>query len=139
MESNVFMDKSVVPADDDLIKVLGSTYELWKNVRDYVFQQYPKAIEEWNYPGTKYGWSFRIKDKKRAIIYLLPRDMHFKTALVFGERATNAVMQSSVSNDIKDSLASAKAYAEGRGVRIDIFDEKILTDIKTLIDIKLAY
>ena len=139
MESNVFMDKSVVPADDDLIKVLGNTYVLWKAVRDYVFQQYPKAIEDWNYPGTKYGWSFRIKDKKRAIIYFLPRDMYFKTALVFGERATNAVMQSSVSKDIKDSLSSAKVYAEGRGIRIDIFDDKILADVKTLIDIKLAY
>jgi len=93
----------------------------------------------WNYSGDKYGWSFRIKDKKRAIIYLLPRDKFFKIALIFGQKATDAIMDSQVNSSIKSELASAKVYAEGRGIRIDIMDETILNDLKILIDIKISH
>jgi hypothetical protein len=108
------------------------------DLRDYVFEKYPNAVEDWNCPGAKYGWSFRIKDKKRAIIYLLPRDQSFKVALVYGEKAVQQALASTVSGNIKKVIETAPVYAEGRGFRIDIHDEKILPDIKTLIDIKLT-
>lgn len=99
--------------------------------------KYPDAVDEWNFPGAKYGWSFRIKDKKRAIVYLLPRDKFFKAALVFGQKASDEVMKSKVKNVIKEELRNAKAYAEGRGIRIDV-DDKNVMEILTLIDIKLS-
>jgi len=55
-------------------------------IRDRVYEKYPEGFEEWNFPGKKYGWSFRIKDKKRAIVYLLPGDDAFMVAFVFGGR-----------------------------------------------------
>ena len=47
-------------------------------------------------------------------------------------------MSSSISTEIKMALNSAKAYAEGRGIRIDVKDEAIINDIKELINIKLT-
>ena len=47
-------------------------------------------------------------------------------------------MSSQVSDVIKTELDSAKVYAEGRGIRIDVKDPMIIDDIKQLIDIKLA-
>jgi hypothetical protein len=138
MDKSIFIDKTKLPSDNDLIEGLGETYQLWQSIKDYVYLKYPKAIDLWNYSGDKYGWSFRIKDKKRAIIYLLPRDKYFKVAFVFGQKATDSIMKSQISTSIKSELDSAKVYAEGRGIRIDIKDEKILNDIKKLIDIKIA-
>ncbi|MCX6231754.1 MAG: DUF3788 family protein [Bacteroidetes bacterium] len=138
MEISIFTNKISIPSNNDLLHSLDKTYVLWQEIRDYCFLKYPDAIEEWNYPGEKYGWSFRIKDKKRAIVYLLPRDHFFKVAFVFGQKATDAIMASEVSAEIKSELLAARVYAEGRGIRIAVTDEHILADIKTLIDIKLG-
>ena len=133
------MDKSVVPEDADLRGALGEKYELWMQIREKVYEKYPQGIEEWNFPGKKYGWSFRIKDKKRAIIYLLPREGAFLAAFVFGGRALDAILRSDVTEQIKSDLEGAKVYAEGRGIRIPVPDRSGLKDIYTLIDIKLAF
>ena len=72
MGKSIFTDKTKTPAQEDLINALGNTYNLWQDICNLVYLKYPTAISEWNFPGEKYGWSFRIKDKKRAIVYLLP-------------------------------------------------------------------
>ena len=139
MEHSIFMDKSQIPTDDDLRGALGDKYELWIAIRDRVFEKYPEGCEEWNFPGKKYGWSFRIKDKKRAIVYLLPREHAFMAAFVFGGRAFDVIKESEVSAQIISDLENAKVYAEGRGVRIPVPDRSALEDIFRLIDIKLAF
>jgi len=139
MDSSIFTDKKIMPADDDLLVALGNLYEMWQQVTRYVHLKYPSAIDMWNYSGDKYGWTFRIKDKKRAIVYLLPRDRFFKVAMIFGQKATDAIMDSQVAETLKSELASARVYAEGRGIRIDVLNETILNDLQTLIDIKISH
>lgn len=139
MDSSVFLEKENIPNNEVLSEVLGNKFAFWVAIRDVVFRKYPEAKEEWNFPGKKYGWSFRIKDKKRAIIYLLPRAGFFYVAFVFGKRAYEDILCSNVKDEIKKELEEAKVYAEGRGIRIPIHDMSDLPDIKTLIDIKLKY
>ena len=139
MDISVFTDKAKVPVNDDLITPLGETYNLWMTLRDYVYEKYPDGKEDWNYPGKNYGWSFRIKDKKRAIMYFLPRERYFKVAFVFGGKATDYIMDSDISEDIKTDLQNAKVYAEGRGVSINVEDDSNIADIKELVEIKLAH
>lgn len=137
METSIFTDKTKIPDEKMLSDALGEMYNFWIDIREYVFKIYPKGIEEWNHPGQKYGWSFRIKDKKRAIIYLLPRDKYFLVALVFGAKATQDAIDSNIAQHIKDIILSAKVYAEGRGFRIEIRNDILVEDIKKLIDIKM--
>ncbi|MDO9254375.1 MAG: DUF3788 family protein [Bacteroidales bacterium] len=59
------MDKAKMPDDVMLSEALGDLHPVWIEIRDYVFQKYPDAVEEWNTPEKNYGWSFRVKDKKR--------------------------------------------------------------------------
>ncbi len=138
MDKSIFTDKKHTPNTNDLELALGATFDLWNKVAAYTHQKYPAAIDEWSYPGEKYGWSFKVKDKKRAIVYLLPRDAYFKVAMVFGQKAVDAIMESSISDAIKQELQAAKAYAEGRGIRIEVRNESELKDIFTLIDIKIS-
>ena len=139
MDTSVFTDKNIVPTDVLLSESLGLCYDLWQNMKEYVLLKNPKATAEWNYPGAKYGWNFRIKDKKRAIIYLLPRENYFKVAFVFGQKATDAVLASTVSEAIKSDLMAARVYAEGRGITIEVKNSVVVNDIKTLIGIKIAH
>lgn len=139
MDKSIFSEKSRVPTDDEVNQALNSCSCLWYEIHDYVHSQYEKSIDEWSYPGEKYGWSFRIKDKKRAILYLLPRDQYFKVAFVFGQKAFDHIMQSEIAENIKAELRAAKPYAEGRGIRIDVREKEDLDDIFRLIGIKLKY
>jgi hypothetical protein len=136
MENSIFINKEAIPNNNDLKDSLGETYDIWQTIVDHVHLKYPNSIDEWN--NSKNGWSFRMKDKKRAIIYFLPRDKYFKVALVYGQKATDTIMKSQISDSIKSELNCAKVYAEGRGIRIDIKDNAIIDHVKELIDIKLA-
>jgi len=139
METSIFMDKAVTPDDFMLRSAVSDLYPLWAEFRSYVFEKYPDAMAEWNYPGQKYGWNFRIKDKKRTIIYMLPRDQYFLVAFVFGEKATTDALESDISPGIKSIIESARVYAEGRGFRIELKNKEYEMDIKKLIDLKLKY
>lgn len=139
MDKSVFTEKRKLPQEGEVEVALGETYVFWKEVVNYVHSLDGKLVDEWNFPGEKYGWSFRIKDKKRAIIYLLPRDRFFKVAFVFGHKAFDYIMQSEIAENIKIGLETAKPYAEGRGIRIDVRGLEDLQDIKKLVDIKLSF
>ena len=136
---SIFPDKAIKPRLNDVADKIGDLYPLWESIYKLVYHKYPNATEEWNYPGKKYGWSFRIKDKKRAILYFLPRENRFMVAFVFGQKAFDEIMKTDIAESIKTDLSNAKKYAEGRGVSIEITNESQLNDIEKLIDIKLKY
>lgn len=132
-----FTQKAVKPTKEDLQKALGDTFELWTTLAEFTKNAYPDSFEEWKYSSEKYGWSFRISDKKRVLIYLLPRDNFFKVAFVFGQKATDEILDSNISESIVKEIKLAKVYAEGRGIRIEIKNKSIINDIKKLIKIKI--
>ncbi len=134
---SIFTDKEKTPDAVMLEHALGKTYTLWQEIEAFALKAHPKATFLWNY-ANKYGWSLRIMEPKRAIVYLLPRDGFFKTAFVFGAKATEQVLQSNVDKTIKTELEQAKPYAEGRGIRIEVRTKKQLNDIKELVKIKAA-
>ena len=138
MDTSVFMDLAKTPGAADLEISIGSTYPIWMEIRNFVFDKYSAAIEEWHVAVKKYGWSFRIKDKKRAIIYLSPRKGFFKVAMVFGQKASNQIFNSEINEFIKCELMNSKVYVEGRVLSIDVLDLLYLNDIKKLVEIKLA-
>lgn len=134
---SIFTHKTEAPNDEQLQEALGVTYAYWQTIVTHTVKLYPQALSEWHFSGEKFGWSFRIKDKKRVIVYLLPRDRYFKVAFVFGQKATDEIGTSAISESIKTELQAAKVYAEGRGIRIEIKDNNQLADILKLIAIKL--
>lgn len=138
MDKSIFANKNCIPNSDDLLVALGYLYDPWQAIVLHVNSKYPKLNEEWKFSGEKSGWNLRIKDKKRVIIYLLPRDKYFKVAFVFGQKAFDSILKSEVSDTIKKELKIAKVYAEGRGIRIDVKDGEVLNNIKKLIEIKIG-
>ncbi|MBK9048008.1 MAG: DUF3788 family protein [Bacteroidetes bacterium] len=135
---SVFTDKTKTPATADLKKALGKTYVVWIKIETFTRAIAPKAIAAWHFSGEKFGWSYRISDTKRVLVYLLPREHYFKVALVFGNKAVLQIQQSDISEQIIKELLAAKPYAEGRGIRIDVRDNENIRDIQKLIEIKIA-
>ncbi|HEY5124177.1 MAG TPA: DUF3788 domain-containing protein [Ignavibacteria bacterium] len=139
MALSIFENKSKTPDEKELSEVLGKNFKLWNELKEFTKKEYSGAEAEWKYSGKNYGWGFRLRDKKRVIVYLTPCDGYFLLSIVFGEKATKEALSSGISKDIKKIIESAKVYAEGRGFRVDMKDRKIIGDIKKLIQIKLSY
>ena len=138
MEST-FLDKATPPKESDLSEKLGSRYQLWAELKNWTLDYLKNSGEEWSFPGKKYGWSLRLKSKKRNIIYFIPHEGNFTVVFVFGQKATDQIMERNISKTIKTELFNARVYAEGRGINIDMSDDSILNDIKTLIQIKTEF
>src|SRR5688572_4140410 len=130
---SVFTEKTVKPDNFELKNSLGDTFKYWQSISGSVKKLEPNTIGEWHYSGTKFGWHFRIKDKKRVVVYLLPRKDFFKTAFVFGKKATEKILKSDLDQNIKTQLQNAKDYAEGRGIRIDVKNDSVINDLIELI------
>jgi hypothetical protein len=133
-----FADKAKQPTEAELKKALNKNFDAWITLAEFTRKSYPKATEAWKFSGEKYGWNFLISDKKRTLIYLLPRDGFFKAAFVFGQKATGVILESNISHSIKEEIRAARVYAEGRGIRIEVKNKNILKDLKKLIMIKIG-
>lgn len=134
---SIFIDKNKTPDDSDLKLGLKDCYKLWKELENYTLDCDTQNKPLWKFTSEKFGWGFQIKDKKRTIVYLLPRDKYFKVGLVFGKKAVEKIMSTKIHDSIKKLINDAPEYAEGKGIRIDINDESQLNDIKALIEIKI--
>jgi hypothetical protein len=137
MALSIFADKDKHPDDVALKEKLEDTFPVWRAIVEHLYQHYNDISEEWSFSGKNYGWSLRVKLKKRNIIYLIPMGGFFKFAFVFGKKGVEEVKNSAVCFEIKNELLNARTYAEGTGFRMDVTDDKLLKDIKLLIGIKI--
>jgi hypothetical protein len=125
------------PDEESLKNALGEVAEAWFSLIKGLSTRYPSISEEWAYPGQKYGWSLRLVHKKRRLVYLTPQEGKFLAALVLSDRAVEAANKSALSQDVLAELNSARKYAEGRGIRLEIKSAENLNTLELLIEIKI--
>ena len=134
---NAFIGKATLPTPEEVSAALGATAEVWKQLVDWLAEQ-GVADQEWKSSSAKYGWSLRLKLKKRTIVYLGPCHGCFRVAFVLGDRAVAAARKCNLSKGALKLLDEAPRYAEGTGMRLMVKAAKDLAAIKKLALIKLA-
>ena len=138
MALSILDDKSKKPDDNTLAEVLGRTKRLWDDLINHIVQEYEPVTQEWSFGGEKYGWSIRLKRKKRTILYLIPYRRYFLCAFVFGGKATEAARQSDLPSDVLKTINEAPVYGEGRGFRLEVKKKLDVEAMKKLAAIKMA-
>lgn len=138
MALSAFADKSNSPEPGQLKETLGRSSSLWNQLREYLAAEYQPLAEEWIFSGEKWGWSVRLKRKKRTILYMTPRKKHFLVGFVLGEKAVKVAHDGDLPKSVLELIDGATRYAEGRGVRIEIRFKKDLEITKKLAAIKMA-
>ena len=134
---NAFAGQAECPTPKAVEATLGKSCPLWKQLVADLQGELELDGEEWNSSGIKYGWSLRLRLKKRNIVYLGPRFGSFMTAFVLGDKAVAAARKSKLPADVLKLIAQSKRYAEGTPVRIEVSQPEHLQLVKILARIKV--
>jgi hypothetical protein len=134
---NAFIGKTTKPTEAEVAAALCSTAALWKQLVDWMAEQ-EVGESEWKSSGLKYGWSLRLKVKKRNIVYLGPCAGCFRVAFALGDKAVAAARKGDLAKSTLKLLDEAPRYAEGTGVRLMVKVAKDLAAIRKLALIKMA-
>ncbi|MGB5527603.1 MAG: DUF3788 domain-containing protein [Gemmatimonadota bacterium] len=132
MAYSAFDDRSKPPPDSELAEVLGDSQDLWTDLILRLEEQFQPLSVDWTFSGKKWGWSLRLKRKKRAVLYMTPRSGHFVVGFALGQKAVDAAHQSDLPQSTLDMIDGSQVYAEGRAVS---FEVRTHDDIKTAVRI----
>jgi len=137
--STYFNNKLQEPTDEMLALALGDTKELLDSIGHFIEMKFGDFHPEWKYYGTKFGWSLKLFHKKRNVVFVEPEDGYFGLAFAIGEKAFKEIMESEITDSIKNQLTEAKVYVEGRPLRLEIRSKADLEPLWLIISIKLKY
>ena len=138
MALSAFDDKSKPPTDKDLAATLGRTFALWKELQKLIEARFAPVTIEWISSSKSTRWGKRLKTEKRVIVYLAPREGYFLASFALGEKAVRAAHESKLPASVLATIDSAKKYAEGRGVRLEVRTAKDVRNIEQIAIIKMA-
>ncbi len=109
MALSAFDDKSKQPQAGDLKKTLGRASAHWDNLIAHIAAEYAPLEETWNYAGRNWGWSLRLKQKKRTVLYMTSCKGHFLVGFTLGEKAVKAAHDSTLPDEILSRVVDRRS------------------------------
>ncbi len=138
MAFSFFDDREHQPDDADLAEALAQTQRYWDDLKSTMAGKFQPLSADWGFSGKKWGWSFRLKQKARTILYMTPRAGHFVVGFALGQKAVDAAHTTDLPRSVFEQIDAAPKYAEGRGVRLEVRTEEDLRSVVKLADVKMA-
>ncbi|HEX7591050.1 MAG TPA: DUF3788 family protein [Candidatus Limnocylindrales bacterium] len=130
--------RSEPPGAAELAEKLASAGSLWSRLQAEIREAYAPVTERWVYGGSRYGWSCRLEQGKKGILYMTPDVEHFRVVMALNDTAREAVLAGGVPSEIRDALASAAKAIEGWPVRMPVWTADDVAIVLKLAEIKLA-
>ena len=136
---NAFIGKKEQPSPEEVAAALGETAGLWNDLIDWMAGTLGVSTREWSGIYVhKYGWSLKLKLKKRTILYMGPCAGCFRASFVLSDKAMAAAKEAKFPKKIQQALAEAPRYPEGHGLRLVVHKAADLAPIRKLAQIKLS-
>ena len=135
---SAFGDKSREPNSAELHQVLGRSGARWDELTAFIESTYSPLSVSWGFADAKWGWSLRLKQRKRTVMYLTPCERHFLVGIVLGEKAVQAAHAVPLDKSLLALIDAAPKYPEGRGVRIEVRVKSDVESVKQLAAVKMA-
>jgi hypothetical protein len=137
--ANAFIGKPAAPTDAELSAELASSKALWDRLLADLARACNLTDCEWNSYSRKAGWSLRVKQGKRNIVYLSPGCGCFMASFALGDKAVQAARASGLPRPAIAIIDAARRYAEGTAVRIDVKTPGDVAIVTRLAAIKLKH
>lgn len=120
------------PTASDVAALLGKSHAQFQ-----VLTQRPGAVCEWRRYSKTAPWVVKVSEGDRTLFYIAPKPGHFEVTVVLGERAVAAALAGRVGTKLHASIREAKAYVEGRPVRVRVSTKADVRAVEDLVAVKL--
>lgn len=137
MKNTFLYDREHIPTREHLEMLMGEAFTLREELYAYLSESVGTVEVEWKFYSKKSGWTSKTLLGNRNLFFLSPMEGTFMVTFIFGDRAAEAVLKGAFPDHVKQSVESARKYAEGRGISLEIQNRDDLKIVRNLIDIKI--
>lgn len=139
MDRPVLKDETQFPTEEIVFNHIGTAKGSWTELFDFIRSEHSDFSPEWRYYNDGKSWLMKVTRKKKTIFWLSVVDGGFRVTFYFGDKAEESILQSPISDSLKDGFKTGKRYGKIRGITIDFYEKLEIENIKELIKIKLKY
>jgi hypothetical protein len=127
-------DETIYPDEKVLRRVLGASYSAYSLSLE-LFGKYGMTYE-WRYYHDGKAWLCKVQLKKRTIIWMSAWKDFIKATIYFPEKYLQRVYSLDISEDVKKKIGLTKNVGTSKPCIFEIRDQKILTDLETVMKLK---
>ena len=138
MEQQILWDKNLYPSEEVIFSHIGKSKQLWISFFDYIHSSHPDFTEEWRYYNDGKSWLMKVQRKAKTVFWLSLFEKTFRVSFYYTDRAEKAILDSDISEELKNAFTNCKTYGRLRGMTIVFKKKKDIEYAKTLIGIKLS-
>jgi len=138
MEDPVLTNKDQVPTDEIVFSHIGKSKSHWEKLFHYTRSSYPEFSEQWRYYKDGKRWLLKVVKKSKTVFWVSVTKGSFKTTFYFGDKAEKSILESAISDHLKDSFKNGKRYGKIRGITTEIKSAASLNNVRELIRLKLS-
>ena len=137
MDQLILTDKNQYPTEKIIFLHIGKTKIFWKSIFNYIHENHPDFSEQWRYYNDGKSWLLKITKKSKTIFWLSIIQDSFRITFYFGDKAEPAIMESKISDRLKDKFRDGKRFGKIRGLTLLMDNKQNIEYAKELILIKV--
>ena len=137
METQLFRDPLIKPADKVLETELGKNYALYLEYAKKTKEL--NLVLEWNYYNDGKQWLCKTLHKKKNLCWLSVWNTGFKLTFYFPERAIDGVYQLDISEEIKKIAEEMKPVGKSHPILIPMKNKKWIGEALKLLKYKMDF
>lgn len=134
METLALRDGDILPTQEVLEAVLGSSYPAFKELNALLIAM--EIRPEWNYYRDGKAWLCKMMSKKKNMGWLHVYDGFFRVSFFFMERHLTAIADLNISDCIKEDFYEMKPVGKLLPMSIAVCDKEKLEDVLTVLRFK---
>jgi len=138
MEKPILFDQNIFPTDEIIYSHIGKTKILWQSVFEYIHSNHPELSEQWKYYNDGKSWLLKVSKKTKTIFWCSILKDSFRITFYFTDKAEQAIINSPISDDLKENFIKGKRYNKIRGLTIIFKYKRDIEYAKSLIRLKLS-
>ena len=138
MEKPILTDKDQYPTEEIIFSHIGKSKMMWRDVFKYIHTNYPDFSEQWRYYNDGKSWLLKVTRKSKTIFWLSVFKDSFRITFYFGDKAEQSIMESAISDNLKEGFKNGKRYNKIRGITLNFKNKKDIDYTQSLIKIKLS-
>ena len=137
MDKPILNDKDQFPTDEVIFQHIGKSKVHWESFFEFMHTTHPDFIEQWRFYKDGKSWLMKVVKKSKTIFWLSIIKNGFRITFYFGDKAEQMILDSTISDSLKNEFKNGQRYGKIRGLTILMNTKKNIEFAKELISIKL--